>query len=543
MGTEIDEIWALENLAEPANNYNNMYIDNIEPFAREDCGPKLHIGEVKSPLHFFQKFYTNQLLDKFVTESNKYATGTKRNRWKSLTIGRFNQFLAIICYMGVTKLPTRRHYWSDGVFKQPFVSDIMSFEDFNSILLCWHYIDTTPYNIMEIKNRNNIDPFWCLADYINDLNILSQSLFQPFRNIDIDEQCIPFKGRHLAKQYNPHKPNKWHLKVYSMNDSQTGYMYSFYIYRGIREVRPNNISASNFPAFILTENNSIQHANYLLYTDNYFTSIESLELMLTKGIYQIGTVRKNKLGTGRNLVIKPSDKRQRGTIVAYKQTNSEIRIISWQDKKPVNLLSSVPAKITQVNRTGDNGHVFKLNCPNLICLYNKSMGGTDGFDQKLTYYWPQIRSTKWTVRVLIHFMYVSIINSHILFKNYFHLTRKDPCYDLLGYITTLMSELVTIPENNNSNIRVPRNPFSQEQQLVRFSGKHTPVKVPRYELDANGNEKRVYKRAICGVCKLETSFKCMKCNRGLHIKESGISNCFETWHDHNWDGNKVMNDD
>jgi len=39
----------------------------------------------------------------------------------------------------------------------------------------------------------------------------------------IDEMAIAFKGRHRCKRYNPNKPDKWHLKSYCLNDSETGY--------------------------------------------------------------------------------------------------------------------------------------------------------------------------------------------------------------------------------------------------------------------------------------------------------------------------------
>ena len=38
-------------------------------------------------------------------------------------------------------------------------------------------------------------------------------------NVTIDEYMIPFKGRHLAKQYIPSKPTKWGFKCYVLADS------------------------------------------------------------------------------------------------------------------------------------------------------------------------------------------------------------------------------------------------------------------------------------------------------------------------------------
>ena len=51
----------------------------------------------------------------------------------------------------------------------------------------------------------------------------------------IDEQIIPFKGKHALKQYVKNKPKKWGFKVFSRNSSD-GYMHDFFIYNGATEI-------------------------------------------------------------------------------------------------------------------------------------------------------------------------------------------------------------------------------------------------------------------------------------------------------------------
>jgi len=43
-------------------------------------------------------------------------------------------------------------------------------------------------------------------------------LFHPHENIVIDESMISFKGRTQYKMYNPQKPHKWVLRVFSLAD-------------------------------------------------------------------------------------------------------------------------------------------------------------------------------------------------------------------------------------------------------------------------------------------------------------------------------------
>ena len=56
--------------------------------------------------------------------------------------------------------------------------------------------------------------------------------FSPGRNIAIDESTIGFKGRAIFKCFNPQKPTKWGLCVYTCADSNTGFVVGIIPYFG-----------------------------------------------------------------------------------------------------------------------------------------------------------------------------------------------------------------------------------------------------------------------------------------------------------------------
>lgn len=102
------------------------------------------------------------------------------------------------------------------------------------------------------------------------------------------------KGRHKAKCYNPKKPFKFHFKMFCLNDSLTGYQWKFFLYRGKDEQRPMHLSATTYPVWKLTRSPLLHHHLYL--TDNWYTNLIMIGLMITNGIHVVGTVKSNVKG-------------------------------------------------------------------------------------------------------------------------------------------------------------------------------------------------------------------------------------------------------
>ena len=60
-----------------------------------------------------------------------------------------------------------------------------------------------------------------------------QNTFYPFKNISIDEMVIGFLlACFSARQYNPQKPSKHHIKTFGLCDSATGYCFNLFVYFG-----------------------------------------------------------------------------------------------------------------------------------------------------------------------------------------------------------------------------------------------------------------------------------------------------------------------
>jgi hypothetical protein len=122
----------------------------------------------------------------------------------------------------------------------------MTLKRYNLILRCWHWENvgnaSGDFERSQLKKQN---PFWATDSFCQHISDKCRKCFVCGQYVDVDEQCVPFKGRHKCRCFNPAKPEKFHFKCFSINCSLTKYQWAFYFYKGASEVR-NGISATMY---------------------------------------------------------------------------------------------------------------------------------------------------------------------------------------------------------------------------------------------------------------------------------------------------------
>ena len=180
----------------------------------------------------------------------------------------------------------------DSIHGSDFVKRIMSFRRFRDILECWHWYNAENMRLAERAAKNKEDPFSSIEPFLEMLSNNFTGAFTCGQKIDVDESCFSFKGRHRARCFNAKKPAKYHLKAYCLNDASTGYLHSFFMYRGKDEKRPNSWSATEYPVLrLLVE--LFWNKGYILCLD-WYTSLSLVIRLIQLGIDVVGTVRLNK---------------------------------------------------------------------------------------------------------------------------------------------------------------------------------------------------------------------------------------------------------
>ena len=117
--------------------------------------------------------------------------------------------------------------------------------------------------------NNNLDDhkdnkLYQIRPLLNTLCGTFQSTFTSNGYFTVDESMVKWKGRLAWRQFMPNKPIRFGMKVWSLCDSVTGYMFNFQIYTGKVKGKPERIfhhvwsktcwslSTLVLPGFVLT---------------------------------------------------------------------------------------------------------------------------------------------------------------------------------------------------------------------------------------------------------------------------------------------------
>jgi hypothetical protein len=521
----------------------------------------IHLGDIMdlnpdgSLIPIFSKFFTDDMFENMGQATNSFGQLYVK-KWKEMKRSELAAFLGIVIYMGLIKYNgDRRKLWENTWKGNLFVRSVMTYARFEQILKAWHSTNYSDYTAEEIKQNKQLDPFWPIADLERALNTSFSSMMKPGQFLDIDEQCIPWKGRHKCRCYNKSKPVKRHFKVFSLNQSATGYQEAFYLYRGKAEDRPANISATAYPAEVLLANEKYQHKQHILFTDNWFTSFQQLTTCIKYGIHMVGTVQKKRKGVPfswkpahgvQQSRIRGEFQSEKSIFYASEDQIEDIYYTSWMDRKPVALLHTFPTKsgmCTRMVKTANDGwQRQEYTRPTIIPIYNKGMGGTDSGDQRMEAYRPELKTVSWIPRVLSHFINAAIVNSFIWYaaafpeKNLSHYQFRDRLVDdmVKSQLEKKITETGKIREKSMSKKQWSKDKSRQVGSHYIFQ-QRKPADQRVEGLNPSNPSKqrnRNWFRGACMFCGRSVDTKCEQCRVWLCcvLNEDNQLTCFKEFH-------------
>ena len=103
----------------------------------------------------------------------------------------------------------------------------MSRNKFQSILWNLHISDDTANSPC---NQPGHDPLAKLRDFVDMIDRNFLFAYKPAQALSFDEACCPFKGHLWFHIYNPMKPNRFHIKLFQIFESNSGYVLGYNIY-------------------------------------------------------------------------------------------------------------------------------------------------------------------------------------------------------------------------------------------------------------------------------------------------------------------------
>lgn len=162
------------------------------------------------------------------------------------------------------------------------------------------------------------------------------------------------------------------------------------------------------------------------------------------------------------------------------------------------------------------------------------MGGVDVLDQQMEYYRCFIKTKKWTLKVLIHFLDLSIVNAWRLYRNDClanKLSRKDSM-PLLDFRMNVADSLSSIPDRtrredceDDISAQVPRRDYKIYRPTIAPSEAKRYDGYEHYPISDDIKAPRSCRLEECGS---RSKIRCGKCD--VYLCLSRDKNCFKTYH-------------
>ncbi|CAK9833715.1 PiggyBac transposable element-derived protein 4 [Anthophora retusa] len=451
---------------------------------------------------FYGLYVTESMFEHIAEQTNIYATQSRVdsercNKWVPTDKNEIKRFFGLILWMGLAKFPSLSLYWSqDPMFGHTFPQKIMCRDRFQILLRMLHFADNTK---VDASNRLSKVEF-----ILNELNSNFKKYYDPTEMLCIDESIMPFRGRIVFRQYMKQKRHRYGIKIFKLCCTNN-YTYSYRVYTG-KTLDKESKTPTNV---VLNLCESLFEKGHTLCTDNYYTSVDLANKLISKNMHLIGTLRPNRKENPKAVV---TAKLRRGEVIARENRNG-ITVMKWKDKRDVLVLSTKHSNEME-NATTRTGVSWK---PKIIIDYNKGKTPIDLSDQMSSYSSPLRRALKWyrklafdlllnTAVVNALHMYQSVTGTKISITMF----RKQ----LVAALTQHSHEQTPVEAGKSRRIHRLREKEGKAHKVRKYCSECYSMNTKMLGRDiAKKNTKKVV--TYCDMCQSHPHF-CLKCFNKLH---------------------------
>lgn len=469
-------------------------------------------------------------------------------------MGDIKILLAYNQLIGVIKKPSIGDYWTHHpCLMTPFFNKYLSRNSFQLLMSNLHFVDDRKN---PKRGEDGHDPLGKLRNVFNTFQKQFRASYIPLRDLGLDEMGCKFHGRCIYRQYNPSKPDKYHLKFYAVAESETGYLVAFEMYIGkgppttVEMMRmafggcTQTLTFGEAPwdrkkwgdpgklcwdVFQMLHKFRLLDHGHCLYTDNHYTGVVLAKALMGRSTYLCGTIcsgakfwpkglRYAKAGKKKYVPPKQTTPPTRYQLaqtaigeksrqLAWRRSlDGKILGFTWADRKKVSILSTIhQAKEKQIARRKDV--VWR---PIAVDDYNHKMNAVDTCDQTLRYYELQRRSFHWTRKVFFHLLNMATMNAYVLYKIAKKKQGGKPISHLQFRLQVVQDLIADGLQECNFGKQTdsPQLFFEGDQ----YTGRHFPEDI----LTAPGS-KRKQSSLKCNLknCNKYTSMHCPTCRMNL----------------------------
>ena len=253
-----------------------------------------------------------------------------------------------------------------------------------------------------------------------------RSNYIPSEQLTVDEQLCNTRGRVPFKTYIPTKPGKYGIKIWVLADSKNGYLCNAQIYTG---KQGNTVEKNQGQRVVLQLAEPYLNKGRTITADNFFSTIDLANNLITKKTAFVGTVRK-----------------QRTFLPIEFQKNS--RDIGFQflfeNKITLCKYTHKPGKsVVMISSLHDDNNIEENNKPEIINYYNQTKAGVDLLDQIVRFYTVKRKSKRWPMTIFYNLLDIIGYNSFIIYAfKYPEYVKRDKSRARRRFLKELSEEIL-----------------------------------------------------------------------------------------------------
>lgn len=229
---------------------------------------------------------------------------------------------------------------------------------------------------------------------------------------------------------------------------------------------------------------------------------------------------------------------ERGESCEYVRSDDGIVIVEWKDNQKVVLASKCTGiepgeKVKRWSKK--DAKYIEIDCPAIVRLYNKNLGGIDIFDQQMECYRTWFKTKKWTLKCILHFLDFSVVNSWFTYREDCRANKipKQKTLDLLKFRMAIAESLMATQDRKRM-LETEEEVGEKECVPAKKMKIYMPSPKPVFEKRFDGYDHwpvldSISSPRCCQLesCKSRTKSRCTKCDMYLCIaKDKTVSDFF-----------------
>ena len=157
----------------------------------------------------------------------------------------------------------------------------------------------------------------------------------------IDESLLLWKGRLSRKQRILTKHAQFGFKMYSVNESESGYIYKSLLYTG-KEMTEKLAGDYKCVAtkIVMDLMQDLLDIGHTLFIDNWHSSFELSKLLLSHSTDAVGTIRADRKDLPAEVKKKKGKKMKKGERIVLYERGKNVMVTQWRDNKDVSMMST-----------------------------------------------------------------------------------------------------------------------------------------------------------------------------------------------------------